>query len=109
MGDRVVQQVRVWSMACPNPDCELVGVEVEAPSKIAISGHLATRPQYVCLACEWDLQRLPDRPWQLRLTDLEADHLHRVLDDAIDRDVDGSDLDHATLLRLRLMVCPHGG
>lgn len=95
---RVVQSVRVWTMACPNPECELVGMEVEAPSKIALSASLAYRPEYVCVHCEWDLQRLPDRPVELKLTEEQAQALASAIETAAD-DVDGDD--HVRLLGIR--------
>lgn len=97
----LVQPVRIWTLACPNPECDLVGVEIEAPSKIAVSHTLATRPQYVCTCCEWDLQRLPDRPVELKLTEEQAQLLARAIEESAEG-VDGDD--HIKLVHLRTLL-----
>lgn len=103
MGERVVQPVQIQMWACANPDCDLVGAELEIPSKVAAGQLLAYRPVWVCVHCEWDLQRLPDRPHHFRFTDSELAHLRTALGITIDEDTADSSLDHATLLRLQVM------
>ena len=94
----LVQPVRIWTLACPNPECDLVGVEIEAPSKIVVSPSLATRPEYLCIHCEWPMQRLPDRPVELKLTEEQAQVLAKAIEAAAD-ETDGDD--HVRLLGIR--------
>ena len=99
---RAVSYGEKWAITCPNPECDDVGVEIEAPGMILVSQHLATRPEYICIHCGWPMQRLPDRPVELRLTEEEADLLARAISVAAAEATDDVGVERLRVLRAKL-------
>lgn len=96
-------------ITCQNVDCDLAGVEVDAPPHVHVGGLLAIAPSWVCTSCGWQMMTIPDRPVHVRLTVRETvligDLLRRLEQGAEDPVLSAEAAE--ILERLRRRAAPH--